>query len=512
MPDITVIVPVIVVLVVLIGVMELRSMRERLRMNTRLEQLETPVSGAVAGEMELARQQVEQILEVQRGEASETRRAFLEREQQLNEWDQQLRAKQELIFKDETTLRASRDALDKDKITLQKRTTELERRESAVLAELERLSGLTADEARGELMEQVENLAHSSAIAKAREIEESATRQAQTRARDVLITTIQRLAVEATSDAVVSTVIIPNDEMKGRVIGREGRNIRTFEQITGVNVVVDDTPGLVLLSCFDPVRREIARTALEELIADGRINPVRIEEAHAKALDNIAEQCMRFAENALAEVGITGVDTELYPIIGGLRFRTSFGQNVLAHMVECAKIAGSIAAEFGLDIASCKRAAFFHDIGKAIVTSGDGSHALEGAELARKHGESPAVVNAIASHHNEVAAEYPEAVLAQVADAISGSRPGARRESIEAYVQRLERLESIAVAHAGVEKVFAMQAGRDIRVMVLPDEVDDNTAWELATEIAREIEDELTYPGSIKVSVVREYVAAQTAH
>ncbi|MDR1354897.1 MAG: ribonuclease Y [Propionibacteriaceae bacterium] len=505
------IITIIVVFVILVGVVEIRSMRERARVSARLDELETPMSGAVADEMELARQQVERILEVQRGEASESRRTLSEREQQLNEWDQQLQTKQEQLFKDEVNQRAARDVLDKERVGLTRRITEVERREKTVVEELERLSTLTADEARIELLEQVENLAHSAAIAKAREIEEATLKQAQVVARDVLVTTIQRLAVEVSSEAVVSTVPIPNDEMKGRVIGREGRNIRTFEQITGVSVIVDDTPGLILLSCFDPVRREIARVALEELIADGRINPVRIEDAYRRALDRVDELCQRAAEDALAEVGIGGVDKALYPVIGGLKFRTSFGQNVLAHMVECGRIAGAIAAEFGLDAPSCKRAAFFHDIGKAVVTSGDGSHALEGAALLRKYGETPAVINAVASHHGEVPTEYPEAVLAQVADAVSGSRPGARRESIEAYVQRLERLESIAVAYPGVDKAFAMQAGREIRVMVLPDEVDDQNAWELARAIAREIEEELTYPGSIKVSVVRESVASETA-
>ncbi|MDR0436327.1 MAG: Rnase Y domain-containing protein, partial [Propionibacteriaceae bacterium] len=440
MNDAMAIIAIISVLVMLIGALELRSVRERARVSARLDELETPASGAVADEMELARQQVEQILEVQRGEASESRRVLSEREQQLNDWDQQLQTKQEQLFRDEVNLRASRDAFDKERAGLARRTAEVERRENAVVEELERLSGLTADAARAELMEQVENLAHASAIAKAREIEETTTKQAQLIARSVLVTTMQRMAVEVVSEAVVSTVVIPGDEMKGRVIGREGRNIRAFEQVTGVNVVVDDTPGLVLLSCFDPVRREVARVALEDLIADGRINPVRIEEAYGRALERVDELCQRAAEDALAEVGIGGVDRALYPIIGGLKFRTSFGQNVLAHMVECSKIAGAVAAEFGLDVASCKRAAFFHDIGKAVVTSGDGSHALEGAALVRKYGEAPAIVNAVASHHNEVPPEYPEAVLAQVADAVSGSRPGARRESIEAYVQRLERL------------------------------------------------------------------------
>jgi ribonuclease Y len=501
-----------VIVLGIVVILELRSMRYRKRLSSRLQELETPDAGAFSDEMELARQQVEQILEQQRDEMSQTRNTLAEREKQLTEWDQQLQARQEQLFRDEVALRSARDTLDKERASLNKRTADVDKRENAVLEELERLSGLTAEDARTELLEQVSHQAHQSAVALAREIEENVTKTAQASARDVLVTTIQRMAVDAVSEAVVSTVEIPSDEMKGRVIGREGRNIRTFEQITGVNVLVDDTPGLVLLSCFDPVRREVARIALEELIADGRINPVRIEETYQRSLTKIDELCRRAAEDALASLEIGGVADALYPVIGALKYRTSYGQNVLAHMVECGRIAGMLAAELGLNVPLARRAAFFHDLGKAVITGGDGSHALEGADLARKHGENPIVVNAIASHHNEVPPEYAEAVLAQVADAVSGSRPGARRESIEAYVQRLERLESIAGSHEGVDRVFVMQAGREVRVMVYPDEVDDNQAWELAHTIALKIQDELTYPGNIKVNVVRESVASDTAH
>jgi ribonuclease Y len=299
--------------------------------------------------------------------------------------------------------------------------------------------------------------------------------------------------------------------MKGRVIGREGRNIRSFEQITGVNVVIDDTPETVLLSCFDPVRREVARMTLEELVADGRIHPTRIEEVHAHSLAEVEQMCVRAGEDAAFEVGITDLHPELVATMGRLRYRTSYGQNVLKHLVESAHAAGLLAAEIGLDRTTCVRGAFLHDIGKALTHEAEGSHALVGADLARRFGECDDVVHAIEAHHNEVEPRTVEAVLTQAADAISGGRPGARRESLEAYVQRLHKLEEIASAKAGVERVFAMQAGRDVRVMVKPDEVDDIEAQVLARDLAKQFEEELTYPGQIKVTVIRESRATEVA-
>jgi len=319
------------------------------------------------------------------------------------------------------------------------------------------------------------------------------------------------VASEQTSESVVSAVHLPGDDMKGRIIGREGRNIRAFEQVTGVNVMIDDTPESVLLSCFDPVRRETARLTLTELVRDGRIHPARIEEVHERSKGQIEQQCLRSAEDALADVGISDLHPALLPILGTLRYRTSYGQNVLKHLVESAHIAALMAGELGLDVAQCKRSAFLHDIGKALTHEVEGSHAIIGADLARKYGEHPDVVHAIEAHHNEVEVRTVEAVLTQAADAISGSRPGARRESIEAYVQRLESLEKIAAAREGVDKVFAMQAGREIRVMVAPDVVDDIEAQVLARDLAKQIEEELTYPGQIKVTVVRESRATETA-
>ena len=322
---------------------------------------------------------------------------------------------------------------------------------------------------------------------------------------------IQRVASEQTSESVVSVLHLPGEEMKGRIIGREGRNIRAFESVTGVNLIIDDTPEAVLLSCFDPVRREVGRLALEKLVLDGRIHPQRIEEAYERSKAEVEQLCVRAGEDAMVELAITDMHPELVTLLGQLRYRTSYGQNVLAHLVESAHIAAMMASELGMDPVLLKRCTVLHDIGKALTHEVEGSHALIGAEIAHKYGESADVVHAIEAHHNEVEVRTVEAVLTQAADAISGSRPGARRESLEAYVKRLERLEEIATAHDGVDKVFAMQAGREIRVMVKPDRVDDIQAQVIARDVAKQVEEELTYPGQIRVTVVRESRATEFA-
>jgi ribonuclease Y len=376
---------------------------------------------------------------------------------------------------------------------------------------LERVAGLTAQEAHDQLVECIEADAKRAAAITARDIERAAQEEADARAKRVLATVIQRLASEQTTESVVSTVHLSGDDMKGRIIGREGRNIRSFEQITGVNLVVDDTPGAVLLSCFDPVRREMARLTLEELVADGRIHPTRIEEVHERSCLEVERLCVRAGEDAALEMGITDLHPELVATLGRLKYRTSYGQNVLRHLVESGRAAGLLADELGLDRAICVRGAFLHDIGKALTHEAEGSHAIVGAELARKYGECDDVVHAIEAHHNEVEPRTVEAVITQAADAISGGRPGARRESLESYIERLHRLEDIAMAKPGVDRVFAMQAGRDVRVMVLPDEVDDIGAQVLARDIAKQFEEELTYPGQIKVTVIRESRATEVA-
>ena len=376
---------------------------------------------------------------------------------------------------------------------------------------LERLAGLSADDARAALVESIEHEARRTGALSARAIERAAEEEAEVRAKRILATAIQRLASDQTGESVVSVVQLPAEDMKGRIIGREGRNIRSFEQVTGVNLVIDDTPGAVILSCFDPVRREVARLSLEELISDGRIHPSRIEEVHERSVVEVDRLCVRAGEDAALEMGITDLHPHLVATLGRLRYRTSYGQNVLAHLVESGHAAGLLADELGVDRTTCVRGAFLHDIGKALTHEVEGSHAMVGADLARSYGEHEDVVHAIEAHHNEVEPRTVEAVLTQAADAISGGRPGARRESLEAYVDRLHRLEEIAMAKPGVVKVFAMQAGRDVRVMVAPDVVDDVEAQVLARDIAKQFEEELTYPGQIKVTVIRESRATETA-
>jgi putative nucleotidyltransferase with HDIG domain len=319
------------------------------------------------------------------------------------------------------------------------------------------------------------------------------------------------VASEQTAESTVSVFALPSEDMKGRIIGREGRNIRAFETVTGVNLIIDDTPEAVVLSCFDPVRREAARITLANLVEDGRIHPARIEEIHERSLRELEEQVRRAGEDAVAEVGITDIHPEMVKLLGRLRYRTSYGQNVLRHLVESAHIASSLAAEIGVEPTIVKRGAFLHDIGKAVTHEVEGSHAIIGAEIARRMGESPEVVHCIESHHGEVEQHTIDAVLAQIADGISGGRPGARRESLETYVKRLERLEEICTAHPGVVKTFAMQAGREVRVMVEPGDVDDMEAQVIARDIAKQVEDELQYPGQIRITVVRETRAVEFA-
>jgi ribonucrease Y len=378
-------------------------------------------------------------------------------------------------------------------------------------AELQRVAGLTAEQAKAELLTAVETQAKREAALTIRDIEAQAKAEGDKRARKIVTLAIQRVAVEQTSESVVSVMHLPGEEMKGRIIGREGRNIRAFESVTGVNLIIDDTPEAVLLSCFDPVRREMARLTLERLIADGRIHPQRIEEAYERGKAEIELLCRRAGEDAMVELGITDMHPELIDLLGRLKYRTSYGQNVLGHLVESAHIAGMMASELRMDALLLKRCTVLHDIGKSLTHEVEGSHALIGAEIARRYGEPDDVVHAIEAHHNEVEVRTVEAVLTQAADSISGGRPGARRESLEMYVKRLERLEQIAGTHEGVDKVFAMQAGREIRIMVKPDTVDDIQAQVIARDIAKQVEEELTYPGQIRVTVVRESRAIEFA-
>jgi ribonuclease Y len=450
------------------------------------------------------RREVEEEIRAVKEEMRQLRSDLERRELRIGEREQRL---------DEESRRLEErgQALERRRQELDERARALRDAGARARQELERVAGLSAEEAKAELVANLENQAKREAAVTIRSIENEARAEADKRARKIVTLAIQRVAVEQTSESVVSVMHLPGDEMKGRIIGREGRNIRAFESITGVNLIIDDTPEAVLLSCFDPVRREIARLTLERLIQDGRIHPQRIEDAYERGRAEIELLCQRSGEDAMTELGITDMHPELVALLGRLRYRTSYGQNVLQHLIESAHIAGMMASELRMDPVLLKRCTVLHDIGKALTHEVEGSHALIGAEIARKYGEPDDVVHAIEAHHNEVEVRTVEAVLTQAADAISGGRPGARRESLEMYVKRLERLEQIASQREGVEKVFAMQAGREIRVMVKPDKIDDIQAQVIARDIAKQVEEELTYPGQIRVTVVRESRATEFA-
>jgi len=461
---------------------------------------------------------------VQRGAAEAAARAAAGESARLLEEARQrmvLAAKEELLRAreawDEDVARRRRE-IDRREQGLEERVAALEERERALAAtelearaRLERIAGLTAQEAKQELLRRLEDEARGEAAALARDLKEQAKRNADKEAQKILALAIQRLAAEHTAESTASAVALPSDEMKGRIIGREGRNIRAFEAATGVDVIIDDTPDTVVVSCFDPVRREVGRLALERLITDGRIHPGRIEEVVDKARGEVDASIVEAGEQAIYETGIKGMHPELVKLVGRMKYRTSYGQNILDHSKEVAWLAGIMAAELKLDAQLAKRGALLHDIGKVLTHEHDGTHVQLGVEVATKYGEHPVVVNCIAAHHDDVAHESPVSVIVQAADAVSGSRPGARREAFETYVKRLTQLEQLAGGFPGVEKVFAIQAGREVRVVVTPTAIDDGKAGELSEQIARKIERELQYPGQIKVVVIRETRAVDFA-
>jgi ribonuclease Y len=395
--------------------------------------------------------------------------------------------------------------------TLAEREAALAQQEREAVSRLERIAGLSAQEAKQELQRRLEDEARGEAAALLRDIREEARRNAEREAKKIVALAIQRIAAEQTVETTVAAVALPNDEMKGRIIGREGRNIRAFEAATGTDVIIDDTPDTVVVSCFDPVRREVGRLALERLIADGRIHPGRIEELVSKAQQEIDAGIVEAGEQAAYETGIHGLHPEMVKLVGRMKYRTSYGQNMLQHSKEVAWLAGIMAAELKLDVHLAKRGALLHDVGKVLTHEHDGSHVELGIEVATKYGEHPVVINCIAAHHDDVPHDSPISVIVQAADAVSGARPGARREAFETYVKRLTQLEQLASQFTGVEKVFAIQAGREVRVVVSPDRMDDARAGELSADIARKIEHELQYPGQIKVVVIRETRAVDIA-
>ncbi|MDR2404051.1 MAG: ribonuclease Y [Spirochaetaceae bacterium] len=458
------------------------------------------IKEAEAKKKEILLEAKEQVIRERNQQERETR----ERRAELQRYERRVLQKEEIIDKKTSQIEKSEQVLAEKEQTLQARDAALGREEERYRSELERISGLTTEEAKALIIQDLENEAKHDAQALVNKIEQEANLTGEKKARDILVATIQRLATEVTGDVTVATVTLPNDEMKGRIIGREGRNIRTLETLTGVDIIIDDTPEAVVISCFDPVRREIAKIALERLITDGRIHPARIEEVVAKVTKDISQKIFEEGEKVLFDLGIHNISQEAIRTLGRLYFRTSYGQNVLYHSREVAIIAGVLAAEIGANRELAKRGALLHDIGKGVESDSDLNHAEIGMDMARKMGEDPRIINAIGSHHNDMEPSCIESVLVQIADAISAARPGARRETLDNYIKRLENLENIAEGFTGVDKAFAIQAGRELRIIVNNDAVNDEQARDLAKQIAKKIESDLRYPGRIKVTIIRE--------
>jgi ribonuclease Y len=437
-------------------------------------------------------------------EKSNFERETRERRGELQRLEKRLLLKEENLDKRVDVLDKKEKLISNRERVVDAKEAELKRSQEEIRKELERISCLTAEEAKDMLIRSMEEEARRDAQVTINLIENEARITSEKKAREILVYSIQKLASDITSEITVTSVSLPTDDMKGRIIGREGRNIRALETLTGVDIIIDDTPEAVVISSFDPVRREIARVSMERLIADGRIHPARIEEVTSKVTKEINQLILEEGEKIVFDLSIQGLSPDLIPYIGRLHFRTSYGQNILAHSKEVASLASMIAVEIGADTELAKRGGLLHDIGKAVITEGDGGHAVVGAELVRKYGEIPTIVNIVESHHNDREPKSIEAVIVQAADAISASRPGARRESMDTYIKRLESLEKIADSFNGVEKSFAIQAGREIRVIVSNDRIDDEKAKEVAREIARKVEKELKYPGRIKVTLIRE--------
>ncbi len=484
-----------------------------------------------------AQQQAQRFLEEGRREAEATRAAAVvaAKEEVIRArevWEQEAQRRRQDIERMEGRVEERETQLDRKQRATDQREQELQQRDHLLTerdkrarqvedelaralqeqrGRLEQISGLSAAEAKAQLIRAMENEARAEGAALVRDIKEESKRTADREARKIVAMAVQRIAAETTAEISVSAVPLPSDEMKGRIIGREGRNIRAFETATGVDVIIDDTPDTVIVSCFDPVRREVARLALEQLIQDGRIHPGRIEEVVAKVRKEVDASMLEAGEQAAYDLAIHGLHPELIKLIGAMKYRTSYGQNMYYHSKEVAWLAGIMAAELGLDVHLARRGGLLHDIGKVLSHQQDGTHVQLGVEVATKYGEHEVVVNCIAAHHDDVPHATPISMIVQAADAVSGSRPGARREAFETYVKRLTRLEEIATGFAGVEKAFAIQAGREIRIAVQPEAVDDQRAVALADDIARRIEGELQYPGQIKVVVVRETRAVNIA-
>ncbi len=434
-----------------------------------------------------------------------------ERRNELQQLEKRLVHKEENLDKKNSAVEQKEEQLQKKMDKVEKAKDEIEALREKQLQELERISGLTLTEAKQYLLQTIEEeVKHESAIM-IKEIEAKAKLESDKKAKEIITNAIQKCAVDHVVDTTVSVVPLPNDEMKGRIIGREGRNIRTLETLTGIDLIIDDTPEAVILSGFDPIRREVARIALEKLIVDGRIHPARIEEMVEKAKKEVEVIIREEGEAATFETGVHGLHPELIRLLGKMKFRTSYGQNVLRHSIEVSNLAGLMASELGLDVRLAKRAGLLHDIGKSVDYEVEGSHVTIGANLCRKYGENAVIINAVEAHHGDVDPETAIAVIVQAADTVSAARPGARRETLETYIKRLQKLEEIATSFKGVDKSYAIQAGREVRIMVVPEEVDDNGLVLLARDVTKRIENDLEYPGQIKVSIIRETRATEYA-
>ncbi len=482
----------------------IRWLYARLQLSASEQKAERVVQDAVkeaeAQKKEILLEAKDQLIRERNQQERENR----DRRAEVQRYEARVSKKEELIDKRSAEFdKKEQDYADRLGV-MKKREESLARQEEKYRQELERISGLSAQEAKDLIIKNLENDARHDAQALLNKIEQDAQLSAEKKAQEILVTTIQRIATETASDVTVTTVSLPSDEMKGRIIGREGRNIRALETLTGVDIIIDDTPEAVVISCFDPVRKEIAKQALERLVTDGRIHPARIEEVVQKVTREIQQKIYEEGEKVLFDLGIHNMNQDGVRALGRLYFRTSYGQNVLTHSKEVAEIASILAAEVGANKDLAKRAALLHDIGKGAENDSDQNHAEVGAEMARKMGEDPKIINAIAAHHNDVEANTIEAVLVQIADAISAARPGARRETVDNYVKRLENLEETAEKFSGVEKAYAIQAGRELRILVNNEKIPDNEVKDLAQRIAKQIESDLRYPGRIKLTMIRE--------
>ena len=513
MDDIIIAIIIAIIILIVIGFIQ-RAMINKASKN-RIESLQKEAEGVLEDAKKESEALKKEVILEAKEEAHKLRNDL---EKESRERRSELQRLERRLLQREESLDKKSDLLEKKEEGLNDRVIEIENIENGVKSlyeeqrsELERISNLTTEEARKILLDQVNREVKHEAAIMIKDVESKAKEESDKRAREIITNAIQRCAADHVSESTVYVVALPNDEMKGRIIGREGRNIRTLKTLTGVDLIIDDTPEAVILSSFDPIRREVARIALEKLIVDGRIHPARIEEMVERAMKDVENDIKEEGEQATFETGVHGLHPEVIKLLGRLKYRTSYGQNVLKHSIEVAYLAGLMASELGLDVNLARRAGLLHDIGKGVDQEYEGPHALIGGDLAKKYHESPAVVNAISAHHGDVEMQTLEAVLVQAADAISAARPGARRETLEAYIKRLEKLEEIATSYEGVEKSYAIQAGREIRIMVKPDQVDDAGAVEMARNIVKNIEEQLEYPGQIKINVIRETRAVDYA-